>query len=443
MVDYEDERFAKVEANKKQALTDIEQTYGGMIGEAQKYYQSQIDASKEWASTQQNLQQAQTDFTIEQIEQQKEQAQKDYMKEQSGAYVDYKKESNRYSAGAEEMAAAGLSESGYSESSQVSMYNTYQNRVATAREAYNLAVMNYNNAIKEAQLQNSSALAEIAYYALQQELELALQGFQYENQLVLDNANKKTEIENIYNSRYLEVLDQINTENALAEQIRQYEKNYAFKEKEYEEGVRQYEEELKRLKELDAQENALAIQKLELQKAQLEEEKRQFDAEFNASSDKNELYISKQEKSESTNSSESTYKPGVLLDNAVNKINQNLMKRMKEDATSTTGSGNTYSGTTKSGNTYSGGSKRICEVNTDYYQGDMNSDAKIYGTFSNGYQPKGISGHGKLKKTGKKTEVDTWTLSGKLQTVVQNIWEAEDGTKWYWQGRDNKYIQLQ
>ena len=31
------------------------------------------------------------------------------------------------------------------ESSKVSMYNTYQNRVATARDSYNRAVLNYNN----------------------------------------------------------------------------------------------------------------------------------------------------------------------------------------------------------------------------------------------------------------------------------------------------------
>jgi hypothetical protein len=102
------------------------------------------------------------------------------------------------------------------------MYNTYQNRVATAREVFNQAVLNYNNSIKEAQLQNSAALAEIAFQTLQQTLELSLQGFQYKNQLILEQANKKLEIDNIYWNRYQDVLQQINTENALAEDIRQY-----------------------------------------------------------------------------------------------------------------------------------------------------------------------------------------------------------------------------
>lgn len=80
------------------------------------------------------------------------------------------------------------------------------------------------------------------------------------------------------------------------------------------------------------------------------------------------------------------------------------------------------------------------EVNTAYYQGDLNSDANKYGTFSNGYQPKGISGHGTLSKTGEQIKLNTTTLGGQQQTVIQNIWKAEDGTKWYWDGRYNKYL---
>ena len=221
-IDYGDERFGKVESDKSQALTELEQTYGGMIGSTDKYFEDQIQASKDWADKQSQIQQENTDFAIEQIEQQKAQANKDYQKEQSGAYVDWRKQSNQYGTEAEKMASAGLSNTGFSESSQVSMYNTYQNRVATARESYNNAVLNYNNAIKDAQLQNNAALAEIAYQSLQQQLELSLQGFQYKNQLILEQANKKTELDNIYYNRYQDVLQQINTENALAEEIRQY-----------------------------------------------------------------------------------------------------------------------------------------------------------------------------------------------------------------------------
>lgn len=275
-VNYDDKRFTQVETDKQAALSEVEKTYGGMVDNVDKFYQAQIDASNQWADKQSQLQQERTDFAIEQINQQKDQAKKDYTKEQSGAYVDWQKQSNQYGANAEQMAANGLTNTGFSESSQVSMYNTYQNRVATAREVYNRAVLNYDNAIKDAQLQNNSAKAEIAYNALKAELELALEGFQHKNTLLIEQANKKMEVDNMYYARYQDVLQQINQENALAEEVRQYNLNYDMKVKEYEEGIRQFNEEIARLKAKDAQEHKLEIQRLELQKAQLEEEKRQF-----------------------------------------------------------------------------------------------------------------------------------------------------------------------
>lgn len=221
-VNYDDERFTQVEADKQEALTDLEKTYGGMIDKSDKFYQDQINASKEWADTQVDIQNQNTEFAIEKIEQQKEQAQKDYIKEQSGAYADWRKQSNEYGAESEKMASAGLQGTGFSESSQVSMYNTYQNRVAMARDSINRAMLNFDNGINEARLQNNSAIAEIKFKALQEQLSLSLQGFQYKNQLIDTLASKKTDIDQIYYNRYQDVLAQINHENAMAEQIRQY-----------------------------------------------------------------------------------------------------------------------------------------------------------------------------------------------------------------------------
>lgn len=221
-INYQDERFQQVESDKKAALSELNKTYDGMVKESDKYYQAQVDASKQWQQTQTKLQQEQTDFAIDQIEQQKQQAKKDYTKEQSGAYTDWQKQSNPYGANAEAQAAQGMQNTGYSESSQVSMYTAYQNRVATAREVYNKAILNYNNSITQARLQNNAALAEIAHQALQAQLELALQGFQYKNTLILEKANRKTELDQMYHSRWQDVLSQMNTENALAEQVRQF-----------------------------------------------------------------------------------------------------------------------------------------------------------------------------------------------------------------------------
>lgn len=256
-VDYNDKRLTSVKADEQVALTENEKLYNGMINNSDRYYQQQIDASKQWAETQKKNQQAQTDFAIEKIEQEKAQAKKDYTKEQSGAYVDWQKQSNQYGAVAEQQAAQGLANTGYSESSQVSMYNTYQNRITAARESYNLAVLNYNNAIKDARLQNNSVLAEIAYKAQQQQLELSLQGFQYKNQLLTEKADKALSLKSFYNTKYQNVLDQINTENALAEQQRQYNETLKFQ------------------KEQAAQDNAIKQAQLALQREQFNWQKSQ------------------------------------------------------------------------------------------------------------------------------------------------------------------------
>ena len=221
-INYDDKRFKTVESDKSAALKEHEKLYDGMVSNSDKFYDEQIKASKDWANTQTKLQNEQTDFAIEKIEQQKKEAKTDYLDEQSGAYNDWQKQSDKYGVRAEQIADKGMQNTGYAESSQVSMYNTYQNRVMTAREAYTRAVQDFNNGITEARLQNNSALAEIRFKALQQQLELSLQGFQYKNTLLLEQANKKTELEQIYHERWKDVLDQMNTENALAEEIRQF-----------------------------------------------------------------------------------------------------------------------------------------------------------------------------------------------------------------------------
>lgn len=218
----EDERFQQSDEKFDQRETDLEQTYAGMIGDADNIYQPQIDALEEWGNKQAQLQQERTDLTIEQIEQQKAQASKDYQKEQSGAYVDWRKQSNQYGTEAEKMASSGLMGTGYSESSQVSMYNTYQNRVAQARESYDRVIMNYNNSINEAKLQNNSALAEIAYNTLSKQLELITEGTMYKNSLILDLADKKLQVQQMRDNEYYKILDQINTENAMAQSDRQF-----------------------------------------------------------------------------------------------------------------------------------------------------------------------------------------------------------------------------
>lgn len=217
-----DYRLTNVTAEKTNALNQMNNTYNNMINNSQQYYDNLINNSKNWTNKQQAIQQANTNWAVDKINQQKEQAEKDYIKEQKGAYTDYQKAIDEYGVNAEQRASTGMNNSGYTETAQMMAFNSYQNRYASAKEDYNNAVLNYNNGIKDAMLQNSSSLAQIAYEGLQSQLELALQGFQYKNELLQTQFNNQMQIESLYETKYNNVLNQINEENRLAEERRQF-----------------------------------------------------------------------------------------------------------------------------------------------------------------------------------------------------------------------------
>lgn len=221
-IDYNDSRFTEIEKDKNAAINQSNSTYDNLINQSSKYYDNLIAQSKESADKQTALQNQQTEFAIDKIEQQKEQANKDYTKEQKGAYQDYMKQSNAYGSNMQTAGQQGLGGSGWSETIQAGFYNTYQNRYAQARENYNTIITNYDNNIKEAQLQNSSALLQIYNQAQKEQLELALQNFTVIKDLSLAKQNAYMDIDNEYNDRWRQVEAQINTENSLAEQIRQF-----------------------------------------------------------------------------------------------------------------------------------------------------------------------------------------------------------------------------
>ena len=367
-VNYEDEQLVNIQNEQAQKENQLNDTYNNILENSDKFYNDQIQATQDYAEKQTELQQAQTDFAIQQIEQQKAQAQKDYTKEQKASYVDYMKQTK---SNAQNMANTGMSNTGYSESSIVSMYNQYQSRVGTAKESLNQTILNYNNGIQQAILSNNEVLAEIAFNSLQTQNQLNQQAFEYKNIMLLQKESALQEVNDIYYARYQDRVSQINSEIELQMALDQIER-------EYEQWLAEFEE----------------------QKKQRQLEQERWEREF---------ALKQQESNASVAATKAQTSYYQAQTSAINKET------------------NPYNDTTK------------YNVSTAYYKGDYNKDVKNFGTFSNGYQPKGITGHGYLKKTGQSMTLDTQTLDGKKQTVVQNIWKAEDGSLWYWEGRENKY----
>ena len=77
------------------------------------------------------------------------------------------------------------------------------------------------------------------------------------------------------------------------------------------------------------------------------------------------------------------------------------------------------------------GKKTVVSYTTNPYTGNDNAElVEKYGAFDNGYQPRGVDGHGKLLRSVGKDEING---------NMQNIFQAEDSTLWIWDGSINEY----
>lgn len=241
----EEVRLTQADADsiKTQGEADVNASntmYDGMIADNNAMKDQTLEMIETNKASQEAIANANTEFAIDKIEQQKNQTKSDYLKEQSGAYGDWQKQSNTYGANAEAMASNGLTNTGYSESSQVAMYVAYQNRVAVARESYQRAVLDYDNQMTEARLKNNSLLAEIAAQALEKRMEAIITFTQQGNALLTQKADAAYKIKQTAHSNYMDVLAQIEAQRqfeeemsyknaSLAEQQRQFNEEMAYK----------------------------------------------------------------------------------------------------------------------------------------------------------------------------------------------------------------------
>lgn len=211
-INLNDQRLTNVETARNQATNQVTNTYNNMINQADKFYNDQINIAKQYSDTQIANQNAQTEQAIKEINQQRDKAQREYNKEQRGAYQDYRTQIDPYGINAEVRASKGLNNSGYSETSNVAMYNAYQNRVATARQSLSDAMTNYDNMIAQARLSNNTTTAELAFKFAQQQAELALQGFQYKNDLLGQQQAQLNTVNSRYDSQYNNMLNLLENE---------------------------------------------------------------------------------------------------------------------------------------------------------------------------------------------------------------------------------------
>ena len=388
-VNYDDERFKQVEEERNQQIANINNTYQNLINERNDLTNQQNAFVDQWNQTQNDTLDKQLQLQKDLIEQQRQKSQQAYEKEARSAYTDYRRENDEYGVSREQMANAGLANSGYSESSRVGMYNAYQNRLAVAKESMDNAKLEFDNAIREAQLNNDVTKAQNALTALQQKLDISLEGFNYKSTMVGNQLNAEQSLNNNYYSRYQNVLNQINLENQQAEAIRQWEAEQAFKQQQADIAQQQWEKEY-----------ALA--------------------KNNSSS------------SSSSSRSSSSSSSATLTNGSSTSANTSTQNKVQDS-------------TTKSLSGTKANNGRTITVNP--HTNSINPDAK-YGVYdygnNAGYQPNNIGGK-TLKYSGQVLKDFTGT-SGSLNAGGKNIddqkvWQL--GDRYYtWDGYQNSYVDI-
>lgn len=223
----EEERYAKVENEKKAALDQSNNTYNELLNNNSQLAQQQRDYINNWQKTQNEIADKNAKYQTELQNQNKQKAEKEFQNEaiaSKNAYYDF---INPYGAQAEIQAQNGLNNSGYSETTKLGAWNTQQNRTAAARTTLNNAKQQYDTAIKEIELNRDTTKSQYALEALQQQLNAALEEFNKSSELKQGLLSNNQSIDNEYNNRYNNVWNQINTEKQQAEEIRQFNENMA------------------------------------------------------------------------------------------------------------------------------------------------------------------------------------------------------------------------
>lgn len=201
-IDSNDSRLTNIERERQEKISQSNAEYNKTINDVNNHYNNVNQALDQGYAKKEQAMNQQTQATIDNINTQKDRAERNYQNEQRGSYIDYRNAINPYGAQAELRASRGLTNSGYSETYQSNAYNTWQNRVATAKQSLNDALVDYNAQITNARNTNSTALAELWSNVALQKAQNSLQGFQYKNTLIENRNQRETQLQQLYDTKY-------------------------------------------------------------------------------------------------------------------------------------------------------------------------------------------------------------------------------------------------
>ena len=123
----------------------------------------------------------QTQMNVDELERNKAEVDEEAKKTNQGLYTEYKKASNPYGANAEQLYSRGLGNSGYAETTQTNLYNTYQKNVTNTINNAQKLKSDFDFQISQARQNGDITLAQNALQIYMQKMQLLTQEYELRN----------------------------------------------------------------------------------------------------------------------------------------------------------------------------------------------------------------------------------------------------------------------
>lgn len=224
----EQNRVNNVYNEREKAIAENESMYNDLINQqgALREQQNQYLAQQEQLQNENLNRQYEEQSKL--INQQKEEAKQNKRVEEVKALNDYTAYTNPYGIGAEKIYAAGLGQSGVTQTQNTNAYLAYQNRVSQAGKNYDNIIAKYNLELDSAKANNDVQKAQNALNKLKLELQNNQDYYSNVASLSQQKMSNSQKISSTYLDQYNTVYNQILNERKLEEDRRQFNENLKY-----------------------------------------------------------------------------------------------------------------------------------------------------------------------------------------------------------------------
>lgn len=224
-------RVKNNENARKNALAESNKVYEQAIANTNQVLNKNNEYADQYLKKNSEMLDAQTNLDINKIEQQKVKTEDNYNKSAKTANKSYIDSTNRYGIEAELRAQNGLNSGGYVGMKNLVKFEENQKALGEARANANQTIQELNNQISQAKIENSSKKAEYSLEVAKMKLDAQVEQMQKQSELMLGQLESKQNLNQNYDSLYMQIVDQINAEKDREENKRQFEQQLAYQKK--------------------------------------------------------------------------------------------------------------------------------------------------------------------------------------------------------------------